>query len=81
MLEAEPGASPGRVTTLFALTAIDLEQPGFDRDTGFGVIDALSALQLLEAQQIPLLPGALWPLLAGVLIAVVAAAVRARARS
>ncbi|HET6878058.1 MAG TPA: S8 family serine peptidase [Jatrophihabitans sp.] len=45
MLQAHPGLSPAQVRKVFAPTAIDIEEPGWDRDTGVGIVDAYAAVQ------------------------------------
>lgn len=42
--ELHPSISPGNVLDVFRSTALDIEAPGFDRDSGFGIIDAEEGL-------------------------------------
>ena len=42
MLEADPTLTKTRVDSLFAATALDIEAPGVDRDSGYGIIDAFA---------------------------------------
>lgn len=45
MLEADPSLSKHRVDDLFAATALDIEARGVDRDSGYGIIDALALVE------------------------------------
>jgi hypothetical protein len=45
MLQANPNLTPTEVYTLLQDTAIDMQTPGFDFDSGFGYIDALAAVE------------------------------------
>ena len=45
MLQAHPGLAPAQVRSALTSTAIDIEAPGWDRDTGRGIIDAYAAVQ------------------------------------
>jgi hypothetical protein len=47
LLDAEPSASPSLVRTALTSTAIDIEAPGRDRDTGAGIIDAPAAVRYM----------------------------------
>ncbi len=47
MKQADPGASPSLIYSTLESTAIDMGTPGFDFDTGFGLIQADRALQAL----------------------------------
>ncbi len=40
-----PGLTPAQIRTALTTTAIDIENPGVDRDAGFGIVMALEALQ------------------------------------
>ena len=42
-----------QVQTALTTTALDIEAPGFDRDSGYGVLDALAAVQSVAAQPSP----------------------------
>jgi hypothetical protein len=44
LLELEPGFTPADVRAAFVAGSIDIEAPGFDFDSGFGIINALAAL-------------------------------------
>jgi hypothetical protein len=44
---ANPALTPAQIRTALTSTAIDIEAPGVDRDTGAGIIDAFAALQAL----------------------------------
>jgi hypothetical protein len=41
---AAPGLTSAQVRTALTSTALDIEAPGFDRDSGFGLIDAYAAV-------------------------------------
>jgi hypothetical protein len=47
MLQAVPSAVPERVYEILEITAIDMGPPGFDFDSGFGLIQADQALAAL----------------------------------
>jgi PKD repeat protein len=49
MLEAGMGASPDQVYGALEQTAIDMGEPGFDHDSGYGLIQADSAINALMA--------------------------------
>jgi hypothetical protein len=44
---ANPSFTPAQIRTALTSTAIDIEAPGVDRDSGAGIIDAFAALQFL----------------------------------
>ena len=41
---AAPGLTPAQIRTALTSTAIDIEAPGVDRDSGFGILDAFDAV-------------------------------------
>lgn len=47
MLHARPNTSPDRIRWLLQATAIDMKTPGFDFDSGYGLIDAHTAMTVL----------------------------------
>ncbi|UCG51651.1 MAG: S8 family serine peptidase, partial [Candidatus Latescibacterota bacterium] len=49
MLEENPGLGPGDVYAALENTAIDMDVPGFDTDTGFGLIQADAAVCAVDA--------------------------------
>jgi hypothetical protein len=52
-LQGHPGSSPAQVRAAVKATAIDLETPGFDANTGYGLIDTYELL----AATVPGAPG------------------------
>jgi hypothetical protein len=40
MLDAAPDTSPSEIYRILETTALDMESPGFDFDSGFGLIQA-----------------------------------------
>lgn len=52
MREAHPGLETSGARTIFALTALDIEAPGVDRDSGFGIVMADSTVE--EALALPI---------------------------
>lgn len=44
MLEANPALTPSQIYSALQSTALDMDAPGFDHDTGYGLIQADSAL-------------------------------------
>ncbi len=44
VLERHPGATPYQVKRLIETTAMDIEAPGFDRESGYGLINAAAAV-------------------------------------
>ncbi|HEY7114332.1 MAG TPA: S-layer homology domain-containing protein [Thermoanaerobaculia bacterium] len=42
---AKPSLTPAQIRTALTSTAIDIEAPGVDRDSGVGVLDAMAAVQ------------------------------------
>jgi hypothetical protein len=57
LLDVHPGITPAEVRTALTSTAIDIEAPGWDRDTGAGIIDADSAVYLVNPGVITFLSG------------------------
>jgi PKD repeat protein len=49
MLDALPNSTPAQVNTALESSAIDMESPGFDFDTGAGLIEADAAISALMA--------------------------------
>ena len=49
LLEADPTLTPATLRALLASSALDIEEPGFDRDSGAGIFHAPSALLHLLA--------------------------------
>jgi Subtilase family len=47
---ANPALTAAQVRTALTSTALDIEAPGFDRDSGFGLLDAFAAVQSVAAQ-------------------------------
>lgn len=47
VLQRDPTLTPAAVRALYAATALDIEAPGPDHDSGVGVIDAFAALDAL----------------------------------
>lgn len=45
--DANPAFTPAQIRTALTSTAIDIEAPGVDRNTGVGIIDAFAAMQSL----------------------------------
>jgi hypothetical protein len=45
MLQANPSLTPAQITDALQTSAIDMLTPGFDFDSGFGLVDAVGALQ------------------------------------
>ncbi len=58
MLDADPTLTDARVAGLFAATALDIEAPGLDRDSGYGIIDAAALVDaaLSSAPTVPSAP-------------------------
>jgi hypothetical protein len=46
LIEAGTFTTPAQVRQAFGLTAIDIEAPGMDRDSGYGIIDINAALSI-----------------------------------
>ncbi len=44
LLSKDPSLTPAQIRSLLATTALDIEGPGVDRDSGFGIVDAFEAL-------------------------------------
>jgi subtilisin-like proprotein convertase family protein len=53
VLGGNPGITPAEVRTALTSTAIDIEAPGYDRDTGFGIVMANRVLQFTGATPQP----------------------------
>jgi subtilisin-like proprotein convertase family protein len=53
VLGGNPGITPAELRTALTSTAIDIEAPGWDRDTGYGVVMANRAIQLTGATPQP----------------------------
>lgn len=49
MLEAQPGATPQQINAALESSAIDMNTPGFDHDSGYGLIQADAAITALWA--------------------------------
>ena len=47
---ASPSLTSSELRTALTSTALDIEAPGFDRDSGFGLLDAFAAVQSVSAQ-------------------------------
>jgi hypothetical protein len=45
VLEKSPGLTPSQLREALTTTALDIEQPGPDRNSGAGIVDALAAVQ------------------------------------
>lgn len=54
MLQQKPGLSPGALYSALETTAIDMGTPGFNFDSGFGLIQADAALQAVSTPNISL---------------------------
>lgn len=52
---ARPNIQPNRVRQALTQSALDIEAPGRDRDSGFGIADAFGALQFIGAPPAPFL--------------------------
>ena len=48
MLQEDSSLDPIAVYTILEETAIDMETPGFDFDSGYGLVDGFAALQMVE---------------------------------
>ncbi|MFI5365154.1 MAG: S8 family peptidase [Candidatus Binatia bacterium] len=46
---ANPALTNSQLRTMLTSTALDIEAPGFDRDSGFGLLDAFAAVQSVIA--------------------------------
>lgn len=55
MLDARPVSTPADVHAALLATAIDIEAPGFDVNSGAGVVDALDAVRAVAPELVPLL--------------------------
>lgn len=53
VMGSNPGITPAEVRTALTSTAIDIEAPGYDRDTGFGIVMANRVLQFTGATPQP----------------------------
>jgi hypothetical protein len=49
LFQAKPGSTPSQIYNLLEATAIDMGAPGFDNDSGFGLIQADAALSASPA--------------------------------
>jgi len=49
MLQAQPGSSPQQINTALEGSALDMNAPGFDHDSGYGLIQADAAIAALLA--------------------------------
>ena len=49
MLSVDPGLDTADIRNVFNRTALDIEAPGVDRDSGVGIVDAFDALSSLAA--------------------------------
>lgn len=54
VVSGNPGIDPAEVRTALTSTAIDIEQPGYDRNTGYGIVMADRALRYTGATPQPL---------------------------
>jgi subtilisin-like proprotein convertase family protein len=52
---AKPSLNSTKIRTAFKKSALDIEGPGIDRDSGRGIIDAFGALAEIKAQPAPFL--------------------------
>ena len=57
MLDADPTLTDARVASLFASTALDIEAPGIDRDSGYGIIDAFDLVDASLGAPVPMPSG------------------------
>jgi subtilisin-like proprotein convertase family protein len=53
VLGSNPGITPAEIRSALTSTAIDIEAPGYDRDTGFGIVMANRVLQATGATPQP----------------------------
>ena len=53
VLGSNPGITPGEVRTAITATALDIEQAGYDRDTGYGIVMANRLLRRTGATPQP----------------------------
>ncbi|MDX1404559.1 MAG: PKD domain-containing protein [Woeseiaceae bacterium] len=49
LLEADPGATPAQVNSALESTALDMAAPGFDFESGYGLIQADAAIAAMQA--------------------------------
>jgi hypothetical protein len=54
LLQQQPGLSPDALYSALESTAVDMGAPGFDFDTGFGLVQAAAALQAVSTPAITL---------------------------
>ncbi len=47
MLELQPNLAPERIRWVLQATAVDMGEPGFDFDSGYGLVDSTAALTVL----------------------------------
>ncbi len=52
MASVNPTLTPADIRKVFGATALDIEAPGVDRDSGFGIVDAFAALAELTGIQV-----------------------------
>ena len=45
MLQASPNLTPSRIYRMLERSAIDMNEPGFDFDTGYGYVNGLLAVK------------------------------------
>ncbi len=57
MLEADPTLTAAQADNLFAATALDIEAPGIDRDSGYGIIDGFDLVDAALAAAALKAPG------------------------
>ncbi|MEQ9668097.1 S8 family peptidase [Coleofasciculus sp. G2-EDA-02] len=55
ILQAAPGTSPTEIYRILETTALDMESPGFDFDSGFGLIQAESAVAAVVPEPVSVL--------------------------
>jgi Subtilase family len=53
LISADPELSASQVISILSLSAVDLGEPGHDRQTGWGRLDVTAALQALQRGDIP----------------------------
>ena len=52
---AKPSLTPAQIRTLLTSTALDIEAPGYDYNSGYGVVQAYKAMQQLNPTPLPAL--------------------------
>jgi hypothetical protein len=50
---SQPALSASKIRTALTSTALDIEAPGVDRDSGFGRLDAFAAVRAVIAVELP----------------------------